>query len=117
MCMKMKSVSGVVLYSKDLQRSIDFYEKLGFEFRKRDEAGATAYLNWFWIDVRAVSTQHKAGYGPGQFIYIKVDDAKAAHKALVKKDLKPDGPPEPSDRGKLEFTLSDPDGYKLAFFD
>ncbi len=48
--MKIKSVSGVTCFVKDLKRTSVFYKMLGFDIRKQDEEHLTVYSNWFWID-------------------------------------------------------------------
>lgn len=45
--MKIKSVSGLVCYVKDLNKAVKFYETLCFAFKKRVADHATAYSNWF----------------------------------------------------------------------
>lgn len=48
--MKMKSVSGIVCYVKDINKTAKFYEALGFKFDKREPDHISIRLNWFWID-------------------------------------------------------------------
>jgi catechol 2,3-dioxygenase-like lactoylglutathione lyase family enzyme len=48
--MKLKSAAGMVCYVRDLDKTVEFYEKLGFQFKARDPGRATAYLNWWWFD-------------------------------------------------------------------
>jgi catechol 2,3-dioxygenase-like lactoylglutathione lyase family enzyme len=52
--MKIKSVSGLTLSVKNLNKTATFYEALGFEIRKRETHHITAYSNWFWIDFLAI---------------------------------------------------------------
>ena len=52
--MKIKSVSGITCYVKNLTKTSKFYETLGFEIRKREADHITAYSNWFWIDFLAI---------------------------------------------------------------
>jgi catechol 2,3-dioxygenase-like lactoylglutathione lyase family enzyme len=123
--MKIKSVSGVTLVVKDLARSSKFYEALGFEIRKREAEHATAYSNWFWIDLRLAAKETRAEFkkdaavsarGVGAFMYLSVDDVDAFHKELTDKGLKPAGDPQDRPWGDREFLLRDPDGYRLMIF-
>ena len=44
---KINSISGVVCFVKDLDKTADFYEALGFRFGKREKDRLTTYINWF----------------------------------------------------------------------
>ncbi len=122
--MKIKSVSGLTCYVKDLQKTVKFYETLGFDFKKKETNHATAYSNWFWIDFLSIASEDKPEFqkeanhenkGVGLFIYLSVDDVDEFYKELLEKGLKPSS--EPIDlRGNREFALHDPDNYKLVIF-
>ena len=122
--MKIKSVSGVTYYVKNLNKTAKFYEALGFEIRKQEASHITVYSNWFWIDFLALGKEERPGYddpkddrkGAGQFLYLSVDNVDEFYKELKSKGIKPST--EPSDRpwGNREFVLHDPDGYNLVIF-
>ena len=124
--MKMKSVAGIICLVKDLDIVTEFYETLGFEFRKQVlDISATAYLNGFWIEFlledKVVTEAFKADVavspkGAGQYIHINVGNVDEFYKAIVGKGLKPSGEPKDFPWGHREFVLSDPYGYKLVFF-
>lgn len=123
--MKIKSVSGVVCSVKNLNRTVGFYETLGFETKKRDAAHATLYSNWFWIDFLAAGKNDRPGMakgpnaatkGSGILLYLSVDDVDAFHAHLVSKGLKPAAKPQDQPWGNREFLLRDPDGYNLIIF-
>ena len=122
----MKSVSGIVTLVSDLDKSIEFYTSLGFNFRKQiPGVSAHAYLNWFWIELllkdKVVTEAFKddleiAPKGAGQYVHISVDNIDEFHEELVAKGMKPLSQPEDFPWGHREFVLEDPDGYKLVFF-
>jgi catechol 2,3-dioxygenase-like lactoylglutathione lyase family enzyme len=121
--MKIKSVSGLALYAKNLNKTATFYEALGFEIRKREINHITAYSNWFWIDFLAIGKDERAktstaatGKGEDALIYLSVDDVDEFHQDLVSKKLKPLTKPQDQPWGNREFILRDPDGYKLVIF-
>jgi len=123
--MKMKSVSGITAYVKDLSKTIEFYEALGFDFKKREADNATAYLNWFWINFVAITEEQKPEFqaeanaekkGSGIFINISVEDVDEFYSGVIAKGLKPSSEPRDWPWGSREFVLRDPDGYKLVFF-
>ncbi|HEX9389288.1 MAG TPA: VOC family protein [Anaerolineales bacterium] len=123
--MKIKSVSGITYFVKNLNKTASFYEALGFEIRKRESNHITVYSNWFWIDFVAIGkderTKSKAGVelsnkGAGISLYLSVENVDEFHTYLVSKKLKLSSKPQDQSWGNREFTLRDPDGYNLVIF-
>ncbi|MEI9913419.1 MAG: VOC family protein [Candidatus Saccharibacteria bacterium] len=121
----MKSVSGFVCYVKDIDKTTDFYETLGFVFDKKEPDHASMHLNFFWMDFHPQDKEDKPEFqkeanlenkGAGMFVYISVDDVDEFYKELSDKGLKPSSEPRDWPWGNREFALRDPDGYKLVFF-
>jgi catechol 2,3-dioxygenase-like lactoylglutathione lyase family enzyme len=121
--MKVNSISGITCYVADLSRTAEFYEAIGFRRGKEEPDRVTFYVNWFFVTFIAQDrgdTPNEAELpttGSGLFTYIKVDDIEDFFKAALSKGLKPAGEPQVGPSGNREFVLSDPDGYKLAFFE
>lgn len=124
--MKLNSISGLVFYVDDLDKTIKFYETLGFRIGKRTEQIATCYVNWFWIDFVSAPKEDKTEFqkeahaeqkGAGQFLYVKVDNVDEYYKGVLELGLEPSGEPKDWPWGRREFVLRDPDGYKLVFFE
>ena len=123
--MKIKSVSGLTLYVKDLEKSAQFYETLGFDKRKNYDTSVTIYSNWFWLTLVSIPAEDKPGFkddanaekkGEGIFINLSVDDVDAFYAEVLAKGFKPSSEPKDWPWGNREFVLRDPDGYKLVFF-
>jgi catechol 2,3-dioxygenase-like lactoylglutathione lyase family enzyme len=123
--LKVNSISGVTCYVKDLARTAEFYEGLGFRRGKEEPDRVTFYVNWFFVTFIAQDQEGDAelrneakapNKGSGTFLYIKVDDVEGFHQAVVSKGMKPLGEPQVRPPAYLEFVLRDPDGYNLAFF-
>jgi catechol 2,3-dioxygenase-like lactoylglutathione lyase family enzyme len=114
--MKVNSISGLTCYVRDLARTAQFYETIGFRRGKEESDRVTFYVNWFFVTLVAQDQAEGQTNGAGVFLYIKVDDVEDFHKALLSKGLKPDGEPERQPSGNREFVLRDPDGYNLVFF-
>lgn len=121
----MKSVSGIVAYVKDIEKTAAFYETLGFQFEKREANHISLRLNWFWIDFHPQNKEEKkefqkeanlANKGAGMFLYISVDDVDEFYNGLLREGLKPSSEPRDWPWGNREFVIRDPDGYKLVFF-
>ena len=123
--LNVNSISGITCYVKDLARTAEFYEGLGFRRGKEEPDRVTFYVNWFFVTFIAQDQEADAelrkeakakNKGAGTFLYIKVDDVEGFHQALVSKGMKPLGEPQVRPPAYLEFVLRDPDGYNLAFF-
>ena len=112
--MKISSIAGLVYRTRDLDKTIEFYETLGFRPGKRDEHQATFYVNWFWM---TFTTDHDAA-APGwePTLYLKVDDIDDFYGAVLAHGLAPSTEPRKERSGRREFLLTDPDGHRLAFF-
>jgi|Tabmets5t2r1_1033131.scaffolds.fasta_scaffold125482_1 catechol 2,3-dioxygenase-like lactoylglutathione lyase family enzyme len=122
--MKVNSISGITCYVKDLSKTAEFYEALGFRRGKEEPDRVTFYVNWFFVtfiaqDQAETKLRKEAELpdkGAGLFLYVKVDDIEDFHEAVLAAGMKPGGEPEKQPSGNREFVLRDPDGYKLAFF-
>jgi len=123
--MKIKSVSGITCYVKNLNKTAKFYEALGFEIKKREVDHITAYYNWFWIDflsmdkgerAESAKSQDLTNKGAGLSIYLSVDNVDDFYKELIANGLKPSNEPQNKAWGNREFILRDPDGYNLVIF-
>lgn len=123
----MKAVSGVMCVVGELDTTVEFYEVLGFDFKKRTDDYAIGYVNWFWVEfvpkdkVEKSTFQEHAGLdvvdkGAGVFLHMSVDDVDAFYQMVVDTGLKLASEPKDFPWGRREFILIDPDGYKLVFF-
>jgi predicted lactoylglutathione lyase len=124
--MKMKSVSGIVSYVKDINVTADFYEALGFIVTERTTDKLSIRLNWFWIDFHPEDKEDKPEFqqearaetkGAGTFLYVSVEDVDQFYENVKSKGLKSSSEPQNYEWGNREFILHDPDGYKLVFFE
>jgi catechol 2,3-dioxygenase-like lactoylglutathione lyase family enzyme len=125
--MKMKSISGILCFVKDLGKTADFYKALGFEFKDRTSEYMTAFLNEFWIEFVQEDKAEKSVFkkeveidktnnGAGLFLHIDVENVDEFYKNLLGKGLKPVSEPKDFPWGRREFVIRDPDDYKLVLF-
>jgi catechol 2,3-dioxygenase-like lactoylglutathione lyase family enzyme len=123
--MKLKSAAGMVYYVKNVEETAHFYETVGFQVKTREADRVSASLNWFWIDLRSRDQEERPEWreeatrgnnGPGQLLYLSVDNVDEAYNELLAKGLKPESEPRNRPGGIREFVLRDPDGYQLVFF-
>jgi len=103
---------------KDLGRTAEFYETLGFRLGNSADGRLTCYVNWFWMTFaeQADDSTEAANNGQGVATAIKVDSADETYQALLAAGPKPDDEPRKRASGNREFTLRDPDGYQLIYF-
>ena len=122
--MKPKGASGTVCYVRDLERTVEFYEKLGFQFKTKEPARATAYVNWWWFDFHEVDPADAPAWhvsanvdnaDGGALFYFSVESVQGAYDDVTASGLQPVSEPIEL-RGIREFMLVDPDGYRLVFF-
>lgn len=123
--MKMKSISGVVCYVKNIHKTIEFYKKLGFIIEEQSSDYLSIRLNWFWMDFHSQDQEEKPEFqkeanlenkGAGLFIYISVDDVDEFYQGVIQQGLRPSSQPKDWAWGNREFIIRDPDGYKIVFF-
>ena len=116
----MKSISGVLCFVSNIDKTAKFYEKLGFIITKHEPEQVSVRMNWFWVDFILEDTKARPKEPnemvASQFLYITVDDVDQAYKDLVEIGIKPVSEPQDYKSGRREIMISDPDGYKLVFF-
>lgn len=110
-----------LFYSKNLDTTVEFYKKLGFEIQK---SGDTARIKMgdftlAFIDENKTPIKNDSGKEPkglGVFTYIEVENVDEYFKSLQDRGIKTSSEPRDWPWGKREFAVKDPDGYKLIFY-
>jgi predicted enzyme related to lactoylglutathione lyase len=122
--MNFKSAAGNVCYIKDVNETVEFYEKLGFQFKTKEPTRATAYINWWWVDFHQLGADDAPAWHTspnvdntdiGALFYFSVENVQEAYEEAVADGLEPTSEPIAL-RGNKEFMIIDPDGYRLVFF-
>lgn len=111
--MKLISVSSLLYYVSDIDKTKEFYEALGFQFDTKADRVVT-FLNWFSIEFRKAEGPAQAN--SGEYVYVKVDSVDEMKARLEAKGIKPAGEPKDVGGGVTELQVRDPDGYRLTFF-
>ena len=123
--MKIKSVSSLTCFVKNLDATRAFYEVLGFDFKKIESTHIAGYINWFSIEFIAIDSMQSEEFkeeaeatpkGSGIYINLSVDDVDAVYRECIEHGLKPSSEPRDWPWKSREFAIRDPDGYKLVFF-
>jgi catechol 2,3-dioxygenase-like lactoylglutathione lyase family enzyme len=106
-------ISAVTFAVRDMARSIEFYEKLGFELLY---GGADAEFSSLKAGKAFVNLVASSGYDHrwwGRAIF-RVDDVDAHHRALRAQGLELQSPRD-APWGERFFHVTDPDGHELSF--
>lgn len=118
----------VFLNVSDIEKSIAFYEGLGFEVEQRHsyEGDKTAYadlvLDGAYLGLGSIQANDDPEFqdwvagelGAGVLIYFEVEDVDAVHEKARELGATVEAPPEDRPYGRA-FTLNDPDGYVVSF--
>ncbi|MDO8335988.1 MAG: VOC family protein [Candidatus Saccharibacteria bacterium] len=124
--MHINSISSVTYYIIDIEKTAKFYEALGFRMGKQEADSLIVYVNWFGITFRTAdavgvdefkSEFDQSSKGAGHFLNMKVANADKAYGEAVAVGVQPTSEPVDKPWGSREFTIIDPDGYKLVFFE
>jgi catechol 2,3-dioxygenase-like lactoylglutathione lyase family enzyme len=113
---KISSISGVVRYVKDLDSTAEFYEKVGFRFGKRDADRLTFYVNWFWVEFHTLGEGMNPQSATNEQLAVSVEGIDELCESLRSKGIAIESEPQDQPWGRREFSVVDPDGYKLLFF-
>lgn len=105
----------------DLQRTAEFYKKIGFnvaEFedvvRIKIDDFTLAFMNKssMFID-KEVDEKTKS---IELATYVEVNDVDVQYKSITSNGILSSSEPKSFPWGKREFTVNDPDGYKIVFY-
>ncbi len=116
-----KRFHSTLFYASDLEKTAEFYGRLGFNVQKSDD-GVRVKLGDFtlaFIDENKTPIKNESGMKPkglGIYTYIEVEDVDVYSRFLKEKGVKASTEPRDWPWGKREFVVKDPDGYKLVFY-
>src|SRR6516225_5910290 len=106
-------ISAVTFAVRDVARSIEFYEKLGFELLYGGERAGFSTLKAGEAFVNLVASSEYSPSYWGRVIF-RVDDVDGQYRVLRERGLEPQ-PPKDAPWGERFFHVLDPDGHELSF--
>jgi catechol 2,3-dioxygenase-like lactoylglutathione lyase family enzyme len=113
--MKPKSISALVYKVVDMDKTLKFYGGLGFRVDKNDGRIAVVYVNWFSAEFHLVNDiDDSPKDGPLVLVSVDIDNF---YKEAVKAGYKPESELQNTVNGRTEFSLRDPNGYLMIFFE
>ena len=102
------------MYVRDLDRALDFYQRLGFELLSRHDRFAA--LTWeghrFFLDERP---SYEPPSSPQANVRVMVPDVDACWRRATGMAARVLAPIADRDYGLRDFTVSDPDGFGIRF--
>jgi catechol 2,3-dioxygenase-like lactoylglutathione lyase family enzyme len=108
--MVIKAISALRLAVADVDRSLAFYTKLGFQDVPTEGSVREVRSNWFRIRLESRGSQRGS---EGLRVCISVDDVDEFAAFLASKGV--EARREPAGKG-TELVVTDPDNYTLLFF-
>ena len=112
--MKPKSISALVYKVVDLDKTVKFYEKLGFRVAENDGQMAKVYVNWFSAEFHLAGDIDDSPKD-GPLVLVSVD-LNAFYEGVINAGYTPEYEPQET-FGRREFGLRDPNGYLMVFFE
>ena len=113
----MKTTQLVSMISvKDIERSIEFYQHLGFEVGNTFQPEGATKPAWAWLrsggaQLMLSATSEPVVHTHSVLFYAYTEDVEAAHASLVEAGLNPGTITKPFYAPRGEFKTIDPDGY------
>jgi catechol 2,3-dioxygenase-like lactoylglutathione lyase family enzyme len=106
-------ISAVTFAVRDMARSIEFYEKLGFELVYGGGGSGFSSLKAgeAFVNLVALSEYEHSWWGRAIF---RVDDVDAQYLVLQEQGLEAQSPRD-APWGERFFHVTDPDGHELSF--
>jgi catechol 2,3-dioxygenase-like lactoylglutathione lyase family enzyme len=102
-----------ILPSADLERTIGFWQPVGFEVVARYDGYLVTHADGVELHF-TVDGGGPAARGPG-LAFVHVQDALVLWKRLHSADVPSVGPVEEREHGLREFVVTDPDGNRVRF--
>jgi catechol 2,3-dioxygenase-like lactoylglutathione lyase family enzyme len=110
-----ESISAVTLATHDMDRSVAFYEALGFALHY---GGSTAEFTTFRTGaafLNLIKQDARVTWSWWGRIIFQVGDVDAFYQEILDRGFKPEAPPRDAEWGERYFQLIDPDGHELSF--
>ena len=106
-------ISAATFNVRDMARSIEFYQKLGFELLCGSESATFSSLKAgeAFVNLLAHSGYRHTSWGR---VVFRVVDVDGLYRAFTAAGLKPESPRDAA-WGERFFHIHDPDGHELSF--
>ena len=106
-------ISAATFNVRDMARSVEFYQKLGFELLYGGESATFSSLQAGEAFVNLSANPRYEHRSWGRVIF-RVVDVDGLHRAFTAAGLKPESPRDAA-WGERFFHIHDPDGHELSF--
>lgn len=112
---QIESLSALTLATRNMSRSVRFYQTLGFQIRfGGDEAPFTTLVAGTSC-LNLISQVRENTHDWWGRVIFYVSDVDAFYDHVVRMGLEPDTTPQDAEWGERYFHITDPDGHELSF--
>lgn len=108
-------ISAVTLGTRDMARSMRFYQALGFKLRYGGEAASFTSLDAGPSYLNLIAQPNDQPWAWWGRVIFYVSDVDRFHEQAIRKGLQPDAAPRDAQWGERYFHITDPDGHELSF--
>lgn len=117
----MREINAITFHVIDMERSVAFYELLGFEcdlggrtapFTSLQIGAATSGGPLNYVNLQLVDKAPATNWGR---VIFHIEDVDAVHDLLVAAGERPEMAPSDAPWGERYFHVRDPDGHELSF--
>ena len=114
--MTIEEMNALTLATADMERAVDFYEKLGFacEFGGR-AAGFTTFRISSGQALNLIADERARDVSFWGRVIFHVSDVDQMHARVLAAGFTPEAAPRDAPWGERYFHLTDPDGHELSF--
>ena len=112
--MNIENISAITLFVRDMSRSVDFYERCGFNVTFGGPHAEFTTLQAGDAYVNLIDNDHHRPSNWGRVIF-RVVSADEQYEGLKGAGLSPEAPPKNAAWGERYFHVVDPDGHELSF--
>lgn len=112
--MQVEALSAITLATRDMERSLAFYQVLGFRtvWAAPDSSFVTVKAGTAWLNLFRAEPE-VSWQGWGRYI-LHVDDVDAFHTKLIEAGYQPEMTPSDASWGERYFHILDPDGHEVS---
>ncbi len=109
-----EALSAITLVTSDMERSLRFYQALGFPMKYGGPSQAFTSFRIGSSYLNLIAQAHEPVHGWGRVI-IYVSDVDALYQKALSAGIEPAFAPSDAPWGERYFHVHDPDGHELSF--
>jgi uncharacterized glyoxalase superfamily protein PhnB len=120
----LRVIDSVLIYVADVARSVAYYQSLGFDIKRNEVGLGVVAIGEFEIHIHDQFEKDRPGYrnspsivgSPTLYMYIRVQGIDQYFDEIKARALTFTNPTDMA-WGNREFSITDPDGYNIVFYE